>query len=157
MDAKKNIQDHTAQPPTSPQPNHDTRVLHTHVDETPYHRGALLDGRAGAPLFENTYNIDVALAVGCTSTCMRRIAVLRIGWVPPGGAVVVAVPAPWALNHHTNARLLGVGHSRSLSKIDRFSFLILITAPKIPNLSLKPSCHPQHDTRDAVLKYAIAL
>ena len=34
------------------------------------------------------------------------------------------------------------------------------TVPKMPNLSLiplKPSCHPQHDMRDAVLKYAIAL
>ena len=42
----------------------------------------------------------------------------------------------------------------------RLSFLILITAPKILNLSLMPlksSCHPQHDMRDAVLKYAIAL
>ena len=42
----------------------------------------------------------------------------------------------------------------------RLSFLILITAPKMPNLSLmplKPSCHPQHDMKDAVLKYAIAL
>ena len=42
----------------------------------------------------------------------------------------------------------------------RLSFLISITAPKMPNLSLmplKPSCHPQHDIRDAVLKYAIAL
>jgi len=42
----------------------------------------------------------------------------------------------------------------------RLSFLILVTVPKMPNLSLiplKPSCHPQHDMRDAVLKYAIAL
>jgi len=42
----------------------------------------------------------------------------------------------------------------------RPSFLILITAPKMPNLSLmplKPSCHPQHDMRDTVLKYVIAL
>jgi len=42
----------------------------------------------------------------------------------------------------------------------RLSFLILITVPKMPNLSLmplKPSCHAQHDIRDAVLKYAIAL
>jgi len=42
----------------------------------------------------------------------------------------------------------------------RLSFLILIKVPKMPNLSLmplKPSCHPQHDMRDAVLKYAIAL
>ena len=42
----------------------------------------------------------------------------------------------------------------------RLSFLILITVPKMPNLSLtplNPSCHPQHDIRDAVLKYAIAL
>ena len=41
----------------------------------------------------------------------------------------------------------------------RLSSLILITAPKMPNLSLiplKPSCHPKHDMRDAVLKYAIA-
>jgi len=41
----------------------------------------------------------------------------------------------------------------------RLSFLILIIAPKMPNLSpmpLKPSCHPQLDIRDAVLKYAIA-
>jgi len=41
----------------------------------------------------------------------------------------------------------------------RLSFLILITVPKMPNpslISLKPSCHPQHDIRDAVLKYAIA-
>jgi len=42
----------------------------------------------------------------------------------------------------------------------RLSFLILITVQKMPNLSLvplKPSCHPQHDMRDTVLKYAIAL
>ena len=42
---------------------------------------------------------------------------------------------------------------------NRLSFLILITTPKMSNLSLiplKPSCHPQHDMRDAVLKYAIA-
>ena len=42
----------------------------------------------------------------------------------------------------------------------RLSFLILITASKMPNLSLmplKPSCRPQHDIRDAVLKYAIDL
>ena len=42
----------------------------------------------------------------------------------------------------------------------RLSFLILVTMPKMPNLSLiplKPSCHPEHDMRDAVLKYAIAL
>ena len=41
----------------------------------------------------------------------------------------------------------------------RLSFLILITTPKMSNLShipLKPSCHPQHDMRDVVLKYAIA-
>jgi len=41
----------------------------------------------------------------------------------------------------------------------RLSFLILITVPKMSNLSLiplKPSCYPQHDMRDAVLKYAIA-
>jgi len=46
----------------------------------------------------------------------------------------------------------------SLPKVD--NFLILVTVKKIPNLSLtplKPSCHPQHDMRDAVLKYAIAL
>ena len=42
----------------------------------------------------------------------------------------------------------------------RLSFLFLITAQKMPNLSLmplKPSCHPQHDMRDAVSNYAIAL
>jgi len=42
----------------------------------------------------------------------------------------------------------------------RLSFLNLVTVPKMSNLSLiplKPSCHPQHDMRDAVLKYAIAL
>ena len=42
----------------------------------------------------------------------------------------------------------------------RLSSLNLVTVPKMPNLSLtplKPSCHPQHDIRDAVLKYAIAL
>ena len=42
----------------------------------------------------------------------------------------------------------------------RLTFLILVTVPKMPNLSLiplKPSCHPQHDMRDAVMKYAIAL
>jgi len=42
----------------------------------------------------------------------------------------------------------------------RLSFLILIMAQKMPNLSLmplKPSCHPQHDMRDTVLKDAIAL
>jgi len=45
----------------------------------------------------------------------------------------------------------------SLPKVD--SFQILITVPKMPNLSLIPlksSCHPQHDMRDTVLKYAIA-
>ena len=52
--------------------------------------------------------------------------------------------------------LLGI---LNVSTKSRLSFLILITAPKIPNLSLmslKTSCHPQHDIRDAVLKYAIA-
>ena len=47
----------------------------------------------------------------------------------------------------------------NVSTKSRLSFLILITAPKMPNLfliPLKPSCHPQHDMRDAVLKYAIA-
>jgi len=42
----------------------------------------------------------------------------------------------------------------------RLSSLNLVTMPKMSNLSLtplKPSCHPQHDIRDAVLKYAIAL
>ena len=42
----------------------------------------------------------------------------------------------------------------------RLSSLNLVTVPKMPNLSLIPlksSCHPQHDIRDAVLKYAIAL
>ena len=42
----------------------------------------------------------------------------------------------------------------------RLSSLNLVTVPKMPNLSLiplKPSCHLQHDMRDAVLKYAIAL
>ena len=42
----------------------------------------------------------------------------------------------------------------------RLSSLNLVTVPKMPNLSLtplKPSYHPQHDMRDAVLKYAIAL
>ena len=42
----------------------------------------------------------------------------------------------------------------------RLGFLNLITVPKMPNLSLtplKPSRHPQHDMRDAVLKYAIDL
>ena len=42
----------------------------------------------------------------------------------------------------------------------RLSSLNLVMVPKMPNLSLtplKPSCHPQHDIRDAVLKYAIAL
>ena len=42
----------------------------------------------------------------------------------------------------------------------RLSSLNLVTVPKMPNLSLtplKPSCHPQQDIRDAVLKYAIAL
>ena len=42
----------------------------------------------------------------------------------------------------------------------RLSSLNLVTVPKMPNLSLtplKPICHPQHDMRDAVLKYAIAL
>ena len=43
---------------------------------------------------------------------------------------------------------------------NRLSSLNLVTVPKMPNLSLtplKPSCHSQHDIRDAVLKYAIAL
>jgi len=46
----------------------------------------------------------------------------------------------------------------SLPKVD--SFVILVTVPKMSNLSLiplKPSCHPQHDMRDAIFKYAIAL
>ena len=56
-----------------------------------------------------------------------------------------------------NWSLLGILNVTTKS---RLSFLILITAPKMSNLSLmplKPSCHPQHDIRDAVLKYAIAL
>jgi len=47
-----------------------------------------------------------------------------------------------------------------LNVTTRLNFLILITVPKLLNLSLmplKPSCHPQHDMKDAVLKYAIAL
>ena len=60
----------------------------------------------------------------------------------------------------------GFGIFRSLLGIlniitkSRLSSLNLVTVPKMPNLSLtplKPSCHPQHDMRDAVLKYAIAL
>jgi len=35
----------------------------------------------------------------------------------------------------------------------RLSFLM----PNLSLMPLKPSCHPQHDMRDAVLKYAIAL
>ena len=53
--------------------------------------------------------------------------------------------------------LLGILNVITKSKL---SFLILITAPKMPNLSLmplKPSCHAQHDMGDAVLKYAIDL
>ena len=53
-------------------------------------------------------------------------------------------------------RVLGILNVTTKS---RLSFLILITAPKMPNLSLmplKPRCHPHHDMRDAVLKYAIA-
>ena len=53
--------------------------------------------------------------------------------------------------------LLGI---LNITTKSRLSFLILITVPKMPNLSpmpLKPSCHPQHDMKDAVLKYAIAL
>ena len=51
--------------------------------------------------------------------------------------------------------LLGILNITTKSR----QFLILVTVPKMPNLSLiplKPSCHPQHDMR-AVLKYAIAL
>ena len=51
-----------------------------------------------------------------------------------------------------------LGILNSLPKVD--SFLFIVTVPKMPSLSLiplKPSCHPQHDMRDAVLKYAIAL
>jgi len=62
-----------------------------------------------------------------------------------------------ATNHMTGCRLLDILNVTTKS---RLSVLILITAPKMPNLSLmplKPSCHPQHDMRDAVLKYAIAL
>jgi len=57
----------------------------------------------------------------------------------------------------------GKGEHRGILNIitkSRVSFLILVTVPKMPNLSLIPlksSCHPQHDTRGAVLKYAIAL
>ena len=56
-----------------------------------------------------------------------------------------------------NLFLLGI---LNITAKSRLNLLILITAPKMPNLSLmplKPSCHPQHDMRDAVLKYAIAL
>jgi len=57
----------------------------------------------------------------------------------------------------SGTRVLGILNVTTKS---RLSFLILITVPKMQNLSLmplKPSCHPQHDIRDAVLKYAIAL
>jgi hypothetical protein len=50
--------------------------------------------------------------------------------------------------------LLGI-----LNIITKSRLSSLVTVPKMPNLSLtplKPSCHPQHDMRDAVLKYAIA-
>ena len=57
--------------------------------------------------------------------------------------------------HH--GRLLGILNIITKS---RLSSLNLVTVPKMPNLSLtplKPSCHPQHDMSDTVLKYAIAL
>ena len=74
-----------------------------------------------------------------------------------------------ALLHHYGAELQHLSPNAISNAVlgilnvitkSRLSFLILITVPKMPNLSLmplKPSCHPQHDMRDAVLKYAIAL
>jgi len=53
--------------------------------------------------------------------------------------------------------MLGILNIITKSKL---SSLNLVMVPKMPNLSLiplKPSCHPKHDMRDAVLKYAIAL
>ena len=61
------------------------------------------------------------------------------------------------LDSKCKQQLLGVLNVTTKSTL---SFLILITAPKMLNLSLiplNPSCHPQHDMRDTVLKYAIAL
>ena len=68
----------------------------------------------------------------------------------------VGVFPPIEPMHLISALLLGILNVITKS---RLNFLILITAPKMPNLSLiplKPSCHPQHDMRDEVLKYAIA-
>jgi len=62
----------------------------------------------------------------------------------------------FAKNANKHFWLLGILNVTTKS---RLSSLILITAPKMPNLSLiplKPSCHPKHDMRDAVFKYAIA-
>ena len=71
--------------------------------------------------------------------------------------LVVPLPTPWARSALWTWRLLGILNIITKS---RLSFLILVTVPKMPNLSLiplKPSCHPQYDMRDVVLKYAIAL
>ena len=62
---------------------------------------------------------------------------------------------PWA-TRWVRIWVLGILNVTTKS---RLSFLILITALKMSNLSLmplKPSCHPQHDMKDAVLKYTIA-
>jgi len=70
------------------------------------------------------------------------------------------VAAPNLACHFEGVGSMGVLGILNIITKSRLSFLILITAPKMPNLSLmplKPSCHPQPHMRDAVLKYAIAL
>ena len=70
--------------------------------------------------------------------------------------VIVFALKAFLIKPYVGSFLLGILNIITKS---RLSFLNLITVPKMPNLSLiplKPSCHPQHDMRDAVLKYAIA-
>jgi len=74
-----------------------------------------------------------------------------VGWLRRCLSLPPELPMQWATQG-----LLGILNVITKS---RPSFLFLITAPKMPNLSLmplKPSCHPKHDMRDTVLKYAIA-
>jgi len=65
----------------------------------------------------------------------------------------------WLTGENGVAKYFLLGILNIITK-SRLSSLNLVTVPKMPNLSLTPlkrSCHPKHDIRDAVLKYAIAL
>ena len=96
MHVKQNAQGHAA--PCA------QALAHAHVEETPHHRAALVDGRAAAPPLGSTCNVEVAPGGGCTSTCPRQVTELCTGWVPLTRGMWRPAPRwrPGSLSPHAN-------------------------------------------------------